>query len=153
MIDSDRFWRDVEKTDGCWLWTGARTSDGYGSVRVEGRMVGAHRVAYELAHGAMPTGTSVLHTCDVRSCVRPDHLFLGTQEDNVRDMVAKGRANLTGIRGERHHDAKLTADDVREIRRMHAAGEGGYMRLAKRFGVRRTSILKIVRRQTWKDVT
>ena len=89
---SDRFWQLVERTSDCWLWKGTlnrRTH--YGKFWLNGRTVSAHRAAYELAIGPVPSGLLVLHHCDVRACVRPDHLFLGTQRDNMQDMSAKGR--------------------------------------------------------------
>jgi hypothetical protein len=87
-----RFWRRVQRSDGCWLWTGARNPAGYGVIRPKaGRMIRVHRYSWELHFGAIPFDKEVCHTCDVRNCVRPDHLWLGTHEENVADMVAKGR--------------------------------------------------------------
>lgn len=89
---AERFWEKVEKTDGCWLWTASLTNKGYGEFRLnEPSPILAHRVAYELAHGPIPPGLFVCHHCDNPPCVRPDHLFLGTQKDNAQDMVRKGR--------------------------------------------------------------
>jgi hypothetical protein len=91
---AERFWSKVWITDTCWIWTGAMTAAGelgYGILKVDRsrRNVLAHRFAYELTHGPIPSGLMVCHTCDVRKCVRPDHLFLGTAKDNVRDAIAK----------------------------------------------------------------
>lgn len=89
----ERFWRFVNKTDGCWLWTGALRTTGYGVINL-GRPAGiesAHRVSWVIHYGKIPTGYFVCHTCDVRPCVRPDHLFLGTSRDNIYDMIRKGR--------------------------------------------------------------
>ena len=86
-----RFWGKVVKTDGCWLWTGS-TSRGYGKLFLPGpRTISAHRFSYLLHFGPFDKRLVVCHSCDTRACVRPDHLFLGTQEDNVTDMVDKGR--------------------------------------------------------------
>lgn len=141
---------NIEKTDGCWLWTGSRTSDGYGGIRVCGKSVGAHRVAYELFVAPIPDGLHVLHRCDTPNCVRPEHLFLGTHADNMSDMATKGRANP--ITGERHHSAKLTVDMVREVRRLHGAGVSIH-ELARRLPVRRKSVQKLLRGKSWKSVT
>ncbi|NUQ92859.1 MAG: HNH endonuclease [Gemmatimonadaceae bacterium] len=91
-VVATRFWQKVEKTETCWLWTGARYSaTRYGQVILPGRVVrGAHRVAWELTHGPIPDGLFVCHRCDNKQCVRPDHLFLGTPKDNTHDMIAKG---------------------------------------------------------------
>ena len=90
MEVADRFWAKVEKTDGCWLWTASTINSGYGAVGFMGHRTTAHRMSWFLAHGSWPD-LCVLHRCDVKLCVRPDHLFLGTQADNVRDMDEKGR--------------------------------------------------------------
>lgn len=88
-----RFWRKVQKSDGCWWWISVRNEDGYGQFRNDelGRMEGAHRFSWRLTHGDIPHGMCVLHHCDNPPCVNPDHLFLGTQQDNIADMHAKGR--------------------------------------------------------------
>ena len=87
----DRLWSRVDKTGDCWVWTGATTTAGYGEIRFGGKVVRVHRLVYELTVGPIPEGMGVLHRCDNPPCCRPDHLFLGTQRDNARDMVAKGR--------------------------------------------------------------
>lgn len=86
-----RFWANVAKADGCWLWSASATPNGYGQFRLGRLMVSAHRVAWLMTYGPVPADLCVLHRCDVRRCVRPDHLFLGTTGDNNRDTVAKGR--------------------------------------------------------------
>lgn len=91
---AERFAAKVHKTDGCWLWTGATTSTGYGHLTKgghDGRPVKAHRLAYELANGPIPDGLEVCHHCDTPLCVRPDHLFLGTRRENLGDAMRKGR--------------------------------------------------------------
>lgn len=96
-----RFWAKVNKTPTCWLWTANRLPKGYGVINVGGRAGSqqlAHRVSWELHFGPIPDGLWVLHRCDNPPCVRPDHLFLGTVQDNVDDMVTKGRANFRGGR-------------------------------------------------------
>lgn len=86
-----RLWSKVDLTDGCWIWTGAKSQGGYGQLTVERKRALAHRLAYTLAYGTIPEGQHVCHSCDNRLCVRPTHLFLGTRSDNMQDMVRKGR--------------------------------------------------------------
>lgn len=92
---AERFWEKVEKTEFCWLWHGSLHPKGYGqlTMRVDGKTVGrrAHHVAWELAYGSRPKGLNICHHCDVRNCVRPSHLFAGTQKENIQDMIRKGR--------------------------------------------------------------
>lgn len=95
----ERFWRSVNKTATCWVWTRSVNTWGYGQIRNEkGTYTTAHRISWRLHRGEIPEGQAVLHTCDNTRCVRPDHLFLGSQADNMRDKVGKGRQ----AKGERH---------------------------------------------------
>ena len=87
----ERFFQKVNKTDSCWLWTGAFTSRGYGSFGVNGKNISAHRYSYQIHTGQIPIGLVVCHTCDTPSCVNPEHLWIGTQSDNMKDMVSKDR--------------------------------------------------------------
>lgn len=91
-----RFWVKVDKTNACWYWTGAKNNRGYGNVRIASKYLLAHRVSYAIAYG-IPDDMNVLHKCDNPACVRPNHLFLGTHQDNMDDMVAKGRAKAGPI--------------------------------------------------------
>jgi hypothetical protein len=97
---AERFWRYVERSTGCWLWIGCRQRPGYGRIGREGGKGTryAHHVSWELHYGPIPEGQQVLHRCDNPPCVRPDHLFLGSQLENVRDMWDKGRAVPPPIR-------------------------------------------------------
>lgn len=145
-----RFWEKVEKTDGCWLWVASKTQRGYGKFSGGKRhfWIRASRFSYELAYGPIPKGMCVLHKCDNAACVRPDHLFLGTQEDNLSDMTAKGRRYIPSSKGENNGRAKLTTRQVTEIRERLAGGERRSV-LAKHYGVCLSSINNIVWGKTW----
>jgi len=145
---AERFARFVMKAepDACWLWTGSMNGH-YGQICKAGRgtAILAHRAAWIIAHGSIPDRLQVLHTCDNGRCVNIAHLFLGTQLDNMRDMIAKGRQGHTG---ERHYAAKLTIEAVHEIRASTESGRA----LAKRFGVPFQTISDVRRRKSWKHV-
>src|SRR3990167_1151370 len=89
-LTSDRFWAKVQRGDGCCEWLGAKNRLGYGEFSVSHHIFGSHRVAYELTRGDIPIGQDVLHRCDNRGCVRPDHLYVGSHSDNMQDKVAAG---------------------------------------------------------------
>lgn len=150
------FWENVQKTDSCWLWIGA-TAKGYGAMRYGGRQMGAHVYSHILQKGPVPPGLFVCHHCDVRNCVNPAHLFLGTAKDNMQDCKTKGRlvappANLH-LKGEKHPAAKLTEKDVAEIRDAgtHARRRSGIRKgLSEKFGVTMTTITNICSGERWK---
>ncbi len=149
----ERFWEKVNKTNNCWLWTGA-TAHGYGKFGPGSgaAIVNAHRFSWEIAHGQIGNGLWVLHKCDVRNCIRPEHLFLGTAKDNTADMDAKGRRGATGARGERNGRRVLGELQVVEIRNRYATGTMRQEDLATEFGVSQGIISKVVRRYSWKHV-
>lgn len=147
---ADRFWAKVRKTDGCWLWIGSRAKRGYGKIQVGVRSANghpvaeyAHRVSWQLHKGEIPVGQLVMHKCDNPSCVRPDHLFVGSYQDNTDDMYAKGRE----ARGANIH-GKLSDDAVRQIRSL----SGTQREIAARFGVSQAQISLIRTRRQWTHV-
>lgn len=155
---ADRFWEKVDKTttpEGCWEWTGSRKKDGYGRIGrggIAGGSVNATRVAWEITNGPIPPGMFICHRCDNPPCVRPDHLFLGTPEDNVVDSMSKGR----WIKGERVGGSKLTEADVRAIRAKYASAprfQRGLARaIAAEYGITISNVSAIVRRESWAHV-
>ncbi len=143
----EAFWSLVDKTETCWLWKGHINADGYGQRRQDGIQGEAHRVAWRLTHGDIPKGRYVLHRCDVRHCVNPAHLFLGTNDENMADMVRKGRQPM----GERNAASKLTEAAVRDIR-ANPHSETVAQR-AKRFGIGLSTAYEIINRKRWAHVS
>lgn len=142
-----RFWNKVEKGEGCWNWTGRVLWNGYGTLWNNGGTdVYAHRLSWEMHNGPIPDGLYVLHRCDNRRCVRPDHLLLGTNADNFADMRAKRRH----AKGTMLPQAKLDDDKVREIRKLAGLTSQGAM--ARRFGVGQGQIAKVIARKAWRHV-
>lgn len=131
---NERFWSKVDRSggpDACWLWTAGCSSEGYGSFRVLGRVVGAHLFAYTLLCGPVADGLVVRHKCDNRRCCNPAHHVLGTQLQNVRDRVERGRC----ARGERNGRCKLSDADLDEMRAFYATGGWRQRDLASAFGI------------------
>lgn len=148
---AEYFWSLVDKSEGgCWEWRGIRHKKGYGEICVSGRhhKKKAHRVSWELASGPVPPGIHVLHRCDNPPCVRPDHLFLGTNHANVLDAAEKGRR----CHGEATWTAKLDAGRVREIRRGYLSGALNTVEIARLYGISTRQASAIVRRESWKHV-
>lgn len=139
----------------CWPWTGARHGRGYGLTRYpqSQKKLGAHRAAWEVAHGPIPSGMYVCHTCDNPLCCNPSHLFLGTNADNQRDAVRKGRqVGPPRLRGEAVYGARLTDDAVRAMRSLNTQGTYSYRQLGERFGISKSQVGKILRGQFWAHV-
>lgn len=135
----------------CWVWSGSINRLGYGQMFALGESK-AHRVSWRLHNGDIPEGMMVLHRCDVRNCVNPEHLFLGTQTDNMRDMVSKGRHKVTPQHGEQNHMSRLTADAVKWIRDKYAAGGVTQKQLAQDCGVSVMTVNRAVRGVSWKTI-
>lgn len=154
-----RFFENIEKIPfhTCWEWIGNINSQGYGKLYIHDRKIAAHRIAWELKNGKIAKGsgyhgTCVLHKCDNRSCVNPDHLFLGTQEDNIQDMKAKKRCKSGSQPGEKSSSAKITNEDVIEIREKYKQGNISQKELAKEFNLHQKTISNITLKQTWKHL-
>jgi hypothetical protein len=134
----------VVQVGDCLIWQGQKDKRGYGFLRLEGRLQRAHRIAYELRHGPIAGSMVVLHSCDRPSCVNPDHLSIGTQLENVRDMLNKGRANKAT--GARNAKTKLTDERVAEARAKHIPGKYGHgsHSLAKEYGISKPAMRAIL---------
>jgi len=154
---ADRFWSRVNKSGpivqptlgACWIWTAGLSTAGYGKIATGNgsTSVYSHRVSWELHSGPIPDGLWVLHKCDNPKCVNPEHLFLGTAQDNLGDMRMKGR----DARGASHGVARFNDVSVREIRAAYATGVGIHA-LSRRLACSPTTIFNIVHRLTWRHV-
>jgi hypothetical protein len=147
---ASRFWCKVKKTESCWLWIGAQTRGGYGCFGIwnghKTDLRRAHRFSYELTYGEIPTGLVVRHTCDIRACVNPAHLCLGTQEQNIRDMHSRGRAPT----GSKHHNAKIDEDIANTIRTLYAGGQP-QASIARQLSVSPYVVHSVVRGLRWRE--
>jgi hypothetical protein len=145
LTQINRFWRHVNRSGGpeaCWLWEGFIRENGYGIIGIKGKEYRVHRVSYFIEHGRIDNDRLVLHRCDVRACVNPAHLFLGTPKDNSQDAVRKGRN--TKLYGEQNGKTKLTCTAVLAIRCICKRG-GVYQKMvARQFGVSEATVSYVV---------
>lgn len=143
---AQRFWDRVLIGDGCWEWQAYRFKSGYGSFYLDGRAVRAHRIAYQLWYGVDPGDQYVLHSCDNRACCNPAHLSLGTHQENMRQMVERGRG--ADQKGETHGRSKLTEEDVLYIRNSSLS----HRVLGAKYNVSHRAVWKIKHRETWTHI-
>lgn len=132
-----RFWPRVNKTRGCWIWTGARIADGYGQIWLNRKVIYTHRLSYELSFGKIPNGMNVLHDCDNPKCVRPSHLFLGTDLDNALDKASKGRC---GLKGKRWKISNMIEVEIMSLIKIKVPQKD----IAKKFNICLRSVRRIV---------
>lgn len=142
----------VNKETGCWEFNGELTPNGYGRVKLDGKRVRLHRVSFSRLVGRIQEGIFVCHHCDVRNCWNPDHLFLGTHRDNVRDMWSKGRGRTSIKCGSGNPLAKLTEDKVRSIRSIPNPQEVTLREIGSMFGVSPETIRKVLKGDLWQHV-
>jgi hypothetical protein len=154
--DRERFWSKVDRSGGmftCWNWIAALDDKHYGAFMMPGnRKHRSHRVAWEMTHGPIPEGLCVLHNCpdgDNPRCCNPGHLWLGTQLQNIEDMKNKGRGRGKVMHGEANPAHKLTPALVEEIRQRYAEGGIGKRKLAREYGVGKSTVVRILRGETW----
>lgn len=142
---TDRFFRKIEKTSHCWNWFGAVYPNGYGAFRV-GREGYAHRISWEIHRGKIPYKMNVLHHCDNRKCVNPEHLFIGTAKDNAQDCIRKGRFPM----GERTYCSKLTEKEIKEIRDLYPMF---FQReIGRIYGIGQSQVGRIIKKIRWKHI-
>lgn len=142
-IFKNRFYKYLEKKDSCWEWINHINKTGYGAIIFENKKIGAHRASWLIHYGEIPKELYVLHRCDNRKCVNPEHLFLGTAKDNMRDMIEKGRRLKKGKK------TSLSFDNVKKIREL-LTEKNKHFDIAKIFDVSRQTITAINNYQNWK---
>jgi DNA-binding transcriptional regulator YiaG len=147
-----KFWRnvDIKGKEDCWLWKAHKNNDGYGCFRVKEKSYVSSRVAYFLYYGDFDETLCCLHRCDCPACCNPDHLFLGTIQDNIDDMCKKGRVNHPI--GVANGKCKLSIENVLEIRNDYATGNYTKAELGKKFNITSTNVYAIVTGKTWKNI-
>ncbi len=146
--DMERFWDKVDQSGDCWEWLAYKDKDGYGNFKVGGKSVQAHRYIFEVGGPPIPSGMCVCHTCDNPSCVNPDHLWLGTQEENLKDMAKKGRARGGRNLGSKNGNAKLTEEQVKAIRGLY----GTNAKISRQIGMSYAQITRIRDRTSWTHI-
>lgn len=152
----ERFWKKVNKTSSCWLWMGKRTPKGYGdfAVRVANKILDfrAHRYAWEMIKGSIPKDKLVCHKCDNPPCVNPDHLYLGTQSENIKESVGKGRHSTCHQRGENNPSAIITGKIVEEIRKSYVPRKVTQRFLAEKFNLTQSYVSEILLKKVWSHI-
>ena len=146
----DKFWSKVIKTSNCWEWGGYKEINGYGRICINRKRYLTHRLSFKLKYGKIPNGLCVLHHCDNPSCVRPDHLFLGTIADNNKDSMLKGRK--VHLIGETNGRSKLIKENIPLIRKLYNCGNITQAELGRKFNVCLSTIGYIVNNKTWKHL-
>jgi hypothetical protein len=137
-----RFWSKVYRPqEGCWIWTASKKSSGYGAFKAK-RTMPAHHYSWIMKNGPVPEGLFILHSCDNKLCVRPDHLFLGTHQDNMDDMVSKGRQS-------RDKGLKITKEFAEQLRLEYADGSVSQPVLAQKYGLSLPLVENVLQHRTW----
>lgn len=152
----ERFWSKVDKNadNGCWEWTGC-IRNGYGRISINDKMYQAHRVSWEIVNGEIPEGLFICHHCDNRKCIKPSHLFLGTNSDNMQDMIKKGRGNFNhpNIKiGEKNGASKLKNHEVRAIKHLAQSKIASINSLRKLYNISYNTIHCLLNEKTWKHI-
>lgn len=133
--------------NGCWLWQKCCQSNGYGIIRVKGKNIKTHRLSYSIFKGEIPKGQIIRHICDIKKCCNPDHLILGTQQDNVNDREFRNR----GAKGSKSPNTILKEKDIIDILKMHKNGYNG-VKISKKYNIHKNSVYNILNGKTWRHV-
>jgi len=156
--DKDRILKNIKEVwherlqSYCWIWQLAVNSHGYGTITVRKHTMQAHRFAYKTFKGEIPEGLYACHHCDAPTCCNPDHIYPGTQQQNMNDMVQRNRRGITFQNGECNPNGKLSATQVLEIPIKYATGNYTQLQLANEYGVGETQIHRIIHGQSWKHL-
>ena len=152
-IRTMQFWKKVDTSGDCWEWQGMKYPTGYGRFGWKGKVAYAHRVSWEITNGPIPDGMVIMHTCDNPSCVRPDHLQLGTQTENMKDRDRKGRFRMPEYhRGDSHPSSKMNSSTVLKMRSLYDRGLATPADLARSFGYKYNTVWSAVMRHSWKHL-
>ena len=143
---TEKFWSKVNKSNDCWLWQAAQQRGRYGETKYHSKSFLAHRVSWMLTHGPIPENLRVCHKCDNPRCVNPNHLFLGTDADNIKDRDNKNRTAIF----ERNGNARTNQKIVRQIRAEYESKTTTHRNLAKKYGLSKTQIGRIIRQESWR---
>ena len=146
----EEFFAKAVEVDGCLVWSGTKSKDGYGQTSYQGKQILAHRLAYLLTHGSIPEGVEICHDCDNPPCIKPAHLFPGTHAENMSDMKAKKRSGR--LPGSKHGRAKITEETVLQIRKEYIPLKFTYRMLSEKHGVSMRAVEHILRGDQWQHI-
>lgn len=148
MTLEERFITKIHKTASCWNWIAGKGWNGYGRFKFQGKMIKAHRFSYLLYIGDIPENMLILHSCNNRACVNPEHLLLGNHTQNMQHRQESNRQ----VQGEKHHQAKLTDKKVKEIRKLYSSQKISQKKLSEKYNIGTTQISRIINNQNWRNL-
>lgn len=148
------FAKTASASTGCMVWTGCVQRNGYGAFKICGTKIDAHVASWRISQNGLPVpiGKLIMHSCDMRCCVNPDHLVLGTVSENMLHAHQNGNGDIFTLKGEECYQAVLTEDVVGQIRELHVPRRFGATRIAKRLGLKRGCVDAVLRNRTWRHL-